>query len=665
MQTSKRQIPLLSRLHRRLSRVTSSGRYIAEIDGLRFAAIFPVVVQHLSERLLRHGPAAWAESAETSSAAFFAGRGTIGVFLFFAISGFILGLPFAKRYRAGRPAPAIRPYLWRRVTRLEPPYIFWMTGFALVLLLQGALPAGDLLPRLGASLIYQHNWIYNGYSPINPVAWSLEVEIQFYLLAPFLGWLFFGLFRAPYRKPALLLAVILTLAAQQLFGWKTMPWKASLAGQLQHFLLGFLLVDYFLDRRLGRRGAGQYTWDVLGLAGLALMPFTWSDEFFKELLFALGLVLFFVGAFRGRLLSRWLGNRWIAVIGGMCYTIYLIHLPLLELLTRQTAGWIISDQYFWQLLWQLVLIGPVVVVVSAVAFVLTEKPFMNPDWPAQFSAFIRAALGRAKSIRPSRTSLVILALILGGGAFAQSADSTAQRPAYHLPPDLSRLYEDSEDFNMLRLQPLPAMISAALKYSPLLKVQDRQIESAVNEMLLLRRQWLDNIFLGGSFSFGNGLFFDATQTDAENTAKLVNRRNALYNLGMTVRIPVGTFIKRPAEVKIAENEIEIALLRRREIELEIRRKVIEYYSLLTHQVRILRIRAESKENAAMAATVAEEFFQQGAMDVGLYNQELTKKTRAEEDFERARYELVLNLLMLREIVGTDIMIDQAVKKPTR
>ena len=50
---------------------------------------------------------------------------------------------------------------------------------------------GGLLPHLGASIFYFHSIIYNTFSMINGVAWSLEVEIQFYLLMPAIAYILF------------------------------------------------------------------------------------------------------------------------------------------------------------------------------------------------------------------------------------------------------------------------------------------------------------------------------------------------------------------------------------------------------------------------------------------------------------------------------------------
>ena len=83
---------ILQFIQNRLQRRPTEGGYIAQIDGLRFIAIFAVVLQHLSERMLRLST----HTIEKDDFTFFISRGTIGVFLFFAISGFVLALPFAK-----------------------------------------------------------------------------------------------------------------------------------------------------------------------------------------------------------------------------------------------------------------------------------------------------------------------------------------------------------------------------------------------------------------------------------------------------------------------------------------------------------------------------------------------------------------------------------------
>src|SRR5438094_3364218 len=94
-------------------RITTSGNYIPEIDGLRFIAIFAVVLHHV---------ALYVTTLDNRPEGIFE-LGTRGVELFFAISGFVLAAPFASQYLCGRPRVRLGQYFLRRLTRLEPPYL--------------------------------------------------------------------------------------------------------------------------------------------------------------------------------------------------------------------------------------------------------------------------------------------------------------------------------------------------------------------------------------------------------------------------------------------------------------------------------------------------------------------------------------------------------------
>jgi peptidoglycan/LPS O-acetylase OafA/YrhL len=65
----------------------------------------------------------------------------------------------------------------------------------------------------------------------------------------------------------------------------------------------------------------------------------------------------------------------------MCYTIYLIHLPILHVLTGiviRTSGFV---GFMPGLLISIVVSLPILFAVSVVFFLLIEKPCMNPKWP--------------------------------------------------------------------------------------------------------------------------------------------------------------------------------------------------------------------------------------------------------------------------------------------
>ena len=298
-------------------RTTSTGRFIPEIDGLRFAAISSVFLYHLAGDVLRRASGDFAKSVESNPLFLLTQVLNVGVPLFFVISGFILSLPFAEAHRNLRRPVSLKQYYWRRVTRIEPPYLICLLLFFLLKVAAGRETAVRLLPHLLASSVYMHNAVFGRPSDIFVVAWSLEIEVQFYLLAPFLAAIF-AIRRDAIRR-AMLLAALLLATGLSRFAWNHQPLELSLLAYLHFFLAGFLLAEFYLyDRK--RRKSRQ--WDVLwlaGIIGLFWLPVTGKSA--GDWLSPWLLLLLSTGAFLGTATSRFFANPWIATIGGMCYSI--------------------------------------------------------------------------------------------------------------------------------------------------------------------------------------------------------------------------------------------------------------------------------------------------------------------------------------------------------
>jgi len=375
-------------------RTTSSGDYIGEIDGLRFFAIFFVYLYHLFGDILKHSPEVYKAPLKTSLFFVLALNLRIGVQLFFVISGFILALPFAAHYLTGTRPVAPGKYFLRRLTRLEPPYVLSMVLFFVLKVAAARGSASELLPHLAASLAYLHNAVFGGPSVISIVAWSLEIEIQFYILAPMLAKVFL-IRTVASRRFLLVIACLAFSAADSLWGQNPLL-RLSLLGSAQYFLVGFLLADLFVS--CGRIRKSDWRWDIVALAGwpgLALVLV--SQGPWSGLLIPWLALLLYQSAFHGVWMNRLFNNLWLTTIGGMCYSIYLLHNYVISALGAYTESVWATWPIVARLLLQFSLITPLVLVVSAVYFVLIEKPCMQPDWPQRLWAWIRS---RSRSTDP-------------------------------------------------------------------------------------------------------------------------------------------------------------------------------------------------------------------------------------------------------------------------
>jgi peptidoglycan/LPS O-acetylase OafA/YrhL len=99
--------------------------------------------------------------------------------LFYGISGFILGVPFASHYLLNAPRVNLKQYFLRRLTRLEPPYFLSLIAWAAMQWAVAHRSLSNMAPHLAASSVYLHNLIFGGFpGSVNSVAWSLEVEVS-------------------------------------------------------------------------------------------------------------------------------------------------------------------------------------------------------------------------------------------------------------------------------------------------------------------------------------------------------------------------------------------------------------------------------------------------------------------------------------------------------
>jgi peptidoglycan/LPS O-acetylase OafA/YrhL len=367
-----------------LRRQTSGRAYVPEVDGLRFVAILSVVLFHIAVQV-NEQPHGNTISALLSPVVH---NGYRGVQLFFVISGFILGLPFARHRLTGAPMMRLRDYFLRRVTRLEPPYIVIILIRAALLVAVLHQSAKTVLPHLLASLGYMHSLVYGYYSTINPPVWSLEVEIQFYCLAPLLAWVLFSFPKATVLRRTFLVILMVALGLVQ--KWYMLP--ESRAGltilySLQYFLAGFLLCDLYV---VGwEKIRSHWLWDLVCLP-LWVWVFWWNSDWYHVWL-PLACVVLYVGAFKGPLLRAFFRNRVIATIGGMCYSIYLTHNLILTRATalyRHIAAPASSSTSLVEVWLLAALITVIVFAAGLVFYILLERPCMERDWPRRLATYL-------------------------------------------------------------------------------------------------------------------------------------------------------------------------------------------------------------------------------------------------------------------------------------
>ncbi len=366
----------------RLQRTTSSGRFIPEVDGLRFVAVLSVLLFHIGAQIVLKSPQPITLSGFSKSLYSVVNNGHIGVQLFFAISGFILALPFAAYHlKDGKPV-SLRAYYLRRLTRLEPPYLITLVLFFVLIVIVLKTSFTEIFPHLLASIFYLHNLIYADGSAINYVAWSLEVEVQFYLLAPFLALIF--QVRPAMLRRALLLGVMVFFIALQSFFPDVPRLQLSVLGQGQFFVIGFLLADFYLTT-WSQKKSNPVFWDLLFFAGWPAFAFILRYTDAAHWITPFAILALYAATFQGYWGRKLLSIPIVTIIGGMCYSIYLLHFQIIALVWRVSAKARMGDDFTRNFALQLMLMLPVIIAISALFYLIIEKPCMHRNWPTRFA----------------------------------------------------------------------------------------------------------------------------------------------------------------------------------------------------------------------------------------------------------------------------------------
>jgi peptidoglycan/LPS O-acetylase OafA/YrhL len=360
-------------------RITTSGNFIPEIDGLRFIAITSVLLLHLYGGLISNDGNIYVDNCNYSYLVTIIQQGHLGVPLFFVISGFILGMPFAKFHILKEKSVSLKKYFLRRLTRLEPPYILVMT-FLFFASIYGGKSVYIKIASYFSSILYTHNIIYPDVFPLlNGPAWSLEIEVQFYILAPLIAYIFS--IKSPSKRRIFLATSIIFFLSINCFNY--LPFK-SLINYIQYFLVGFLLVDiYVSDTSLLPKTKFDF------LLGFAFFLMIWisgivemnsnSQKCFWNLIQMISIFLFFNYVLIHKVF-KFLSFNLITNIGGMCYSIYLLHQPILDIFGKHLVKFSFSKYSFINIPIYSILVLFVIMTISSLFFLLIERPCMDKDW---------------------------------------------------------------------------------------------------------------------------------------------------------------------------------------------------------------------------------------------------------------------------------------------
>jgi peptidoglycan/LPS O-acetylase OafA/YrhL len=304
------------------------------LNGLRGLAIIGVVFHHsFFPQLLYKGD---------GLPALIGSSGWLGVNVFFFLSGFVLYLPYADGRRNFGDRGALSKFYTTRASRLLPLY-YVSTGLLLLFLspVKPDVPGfyWSALDLLLATHVFREATFFPA---VNAALWSLGVEIWFSVLFPLVA---LAIRRFGWRR--MVLYVMLLSLAVRLFGRlyffsATNPASVfvsqSVFGRLDEFLLGMFGAWLYANKKFTARPLLQIAAGMLlTLCAMQLWSLTYRSHIprlvsdFANPAFDVGLLLSVNGLLLGGGRLKDALSVWpLQMLGLMCYSVYIWHLPLLS-----------------------------------------------------------------------------------------------------------------------------------------------------------------------------------------------------------------------------------------------------------------------------------------------------------------------------------------------
>lgn len=297
--------------------------------------------------------------------------GGFGVFLFFALSGYLLYLPFARRDFGGGRQTDIGTYARNRALRILPLYYVVAVTYLAI-----------FRPNFGTwlrFLTFTENFSSSTVARVDGPMWSLAVELLFYALLPLLALAIARVARESVVCATSLLLIVGAAAAG--YRWVAFLGAAHPGRLVQYnlpatfffFIPGMLLAlaKARTERESRNVLPGIFGWSSVWIVASALC---WGILFWRYQwdLLAGAASFLLIGAsvlpLRRSITFTALEWRPLAMVGIASYSLYLWHLPIVNALGTHALGGYIGH---------LVVATAVCVAVALLSYRLIESPFLR------------------------------------------------------------------------------------------------------------------------------------------------------------------------------------------------------------------------------------------------------------------------------------------------
>lgn len=203
---------------------------------------------------------------------------------------------------------------------------------------------------------------------------------------------------------------------------------------------------------------------------------------------------------------------------------------------------------------------------------------------------------------------------------------------------------------------LPLLVDSAMKNSAELKRMGKNVAQFEQSMQMQKKSLFNNIMFNSSYGYGN-VGSLAYVKDPTGVSQLTNDNSLTttrYNLGVSVQLPLGSFLTRKNVTRTLELQIGMAEDEKEAATLVIRQQVIQAYQKLKLAHALLTTSGKMYQTSKLSVGMTQKNFVDGQISVDQYAKMQNEFNQTQMEYETKKNDFQTAFLMLETLGGVQL-----------
>jgi outer membrane protein TolC len=202
-------------------------------------------------------------------------------------------------------------------------------------------------------------------------------------------------------------------------------------------------------------------------------------------------------------------------------------------------------------------------------------------------------------------------------------------------------------FSSLRLPNLSTLIDSAYNNSPLLQSQELKLSQKEILTKIEKKMWMKSLSFNSNYSRGT----NNSQIDGIVIPTYTQTSSNWYNTGLSLNISLSTILNRKNVISISKINYTIEENKLEEAKRSLRKIILELYTLVLMNEKILKIRNNAVIISRMNFSYAELEYKNNSISLADYSRIHEGNIKSNILYEESKRDYLLSISILEETVG--------------